>query len=123
VVVFRKDGLNYIKRVIAVGGDTVYVTTIPSTGREELVMDWEVEKLRRINRFVRYSAVKLVARRVPQDCCYVVGDHLANSVDSRELGPIGNDAIIGRMVETPPPTAQVGHLAVVYAPGSPLGRS
>jgi signal peptidase I len=123
VIVFRRDGINYIKRVLAVGGDSVYVTTVPSSGQDELVMDWELAPLRRLTRHGNHTALKLVRRQVPKNHCYVVGDHVEASVDSRDLGPIRNDCILGRLVETPPAVARLDHIAVVYAAKATLGSS
>lgn len=114
VVVFRRGGVNYIKRVIAVGGDQVYVTTTPSSGRDELVMDWQLRQMRRVFAHAeRRYCVKIVARKVPPGTCYVVGDHITDSVDSRELGPIPMELIIGKLVDAPEQTPDLDHLAVV----------
>lgn len=115
VVVFRRDGVNYIKRVVAVGGDQVYVTTTPGSGQDELVMDWQLGLMKRAFAEQSRFCVKMVARKVPAGCLYVVGDHMAESVDSRQLGPISTDLIIGKLVDAPAPTTEMSHLAVVNA--------
>jgi signal peptidase I len=115
VVVFRHQGTTYVKRVLAAPGDTVHVFTIPGTGHDEFVMDWELEKLRQLARERKAFAGKIVSRRVPVGWYYMVGDHLHASVDSRELGPIPRSALMGRLLNPPPPQPMLAHLAVSYA--------
>lgn len=112
VVVFRREGINYIKRVVAVGGEQVYVTTIPSSGRDELVMDWQLNGMRRAYSHPGRFPVKVIARRVMPGYCYVVGDHISASVDSRDLGPIPTDLILGKLIDAPVPAAEINHLVV-----------
>jgi signal peptidase I len=124
VVVFRCGGVNYIKRVVAVGGDQVYVTTTPSSGSDELVMDWQLNRMRRFfAQPERRFCVKMVARKVPPGTCYVVGDHITDSVDSRELGPIPVELIIGKLVDAPEPTPYLDHLAVIAGEDPQIQKS
>lgn len=123
VVVFRQEGVNYIKRVIAVGGDEVYVFTTPSSGRDELIMDWQLSRLSRaFSQPGRYN-VKVVARKVPPGYCYVVGDYMTGSIDSRDLGPIPMDQVIGKMIDAPEQVPELDHVAVINAAGAHRAKS
>jgi len=113
VVVFRRQGVNYIKRVVAVGGEQVYVTTIPSSGRDELVMDWQLGLMRRAFAHPERCSMKVIARKVPPGYCYVVGDHIAASIDSRDMGPIPTEFILGKLIAAPAPSPELDHVAVV----------
>ena len=113
VVVFRRYGTNYIKRVVAVGGEQIYVTTIPSSGKDELVMGWQLRGLKRALSHPERFVTKVVARKVPPGYCYVVGDHISASIDSREMGPIPMDMIVGKLIAAPEPTPELDNLAVV----------
>jgi signal peptidase I len=112
VVVFAHNGTTYVKRVLALPGDTVYVFTLPGSGRDEFVMDWELEKMQRLaSQRKRWYALKVVERRVPDGHFYAVGDHLSNSVDSREFGPVPVEALVGKVVDPPDPQPALNHVA------------
>ncbi|HEU4752178.1 MAG TPA: signal peptidase I [Armatimonadota bacterium] len=111
VVVFDRGGLTYVKRVLAVPGDTFYVVKF-SDGDESLVMDWQLKRIRGVvRRPVWRDTLKLVRRRVPPGTCYVVGDHLAVSVDSRSFGPIPVESIRGKVLFAPAPRPFFQHVA------------
>ena len=113
VVVFQRDGLNYIKRVAAAPGDTVYV--VRSDNSDDVVMDWELPGLRRLLKDPMYcKTYRLVRRQVPQGCCYVLGDNLDCSVDSRSFGPILLESIRGKVLHAAPPCDEVEHVAGNY---------
>lgn len=97
---------DYIKRVVAVGGDTIRYVGRP----RQLIVNGEVVEQPYINygrdRFsstitnrdcdrLKMQAVEN-ACRVPVGKVFVMGDNRANSEDSRALGPIDEDKIVGR---------------------------
>ena len=113
VVVFRRGGRTFIKRVVAAPGDEMYV--IRSTGQvqDELVYDFQMPYLRA----VRYGAWrhrnKLCRLRVPAGFCYVVGDNLEDSEDSRCFGLIPISGIIGRPRDKVAPFRRLQEVAFV----------
>jgi signal peptidase I len=79
-----------IKRVIAVGGDIVEVTDGVLYVNGEVVDEPYV-----VNKDVVKGQPKL---KIPDDHIYVMGDNRPVSGDSRDLGPIAEDDIIGRVI-------------------------
>ena len=59
----------YVKRVVGLAGDNTL----------EQVMNWDTEQT-----------------IVPEGCCYVMGDNRNDSMDSRSIGPIPEDDLIGK---------------------------
>ena len=117
VLVFKRNGIRYVKRVAAVAGDQIYVSRNQDVARDELVYSGEVDRLKTMARkWPKFRFLKPVARKVPDGYCYVLGDHLSCSEDSRELGFIPLDAIEGRVLFTTPANSVVTQLAVVSGP-------
>jgi signal peptidase I len=115
VVVFRHNGASYLKRVLAMPGDKVYVLTIPGAGRDEFIMDWELARMRRLTANSRgWYATRLIERRVPEGFFYAVGDHLNSSIDSREFGPIQAQNVMGKLINPPAPLPLLSHVAGAY---------
>jgi len=94
VVVFhypRDPAKSYIKRVIALPGDRIWVdhgqVWVNGTElREGYVPD-------------RYRDTRSMAEMVvPDDCYFMMGDHRSISSDSREFGPVERDLIYGKAV-------------------------
>src|SRR5689334_6798988 len=96
IVVFDHERVTYIKRVLAGPGDTVYVSK-QLNSPDLLVKRWELPLLRRALQHRRFYGLRLVKRKVPAGYCYVVGDNLPDSVDSRDFGPIALDMVRGRV--------------------------
>jgi signal peptidase I len=120
VVVFKHRGATYIKRVMATEGEGIWVVRQKDSRDEELVMDWQLEKLQKVLRTPLGRSLKLIRRRVPPGTCYVVGDHLMMSSDSRHYGPIQLDHIQGTLLFAPPAPFRFQHVAAVT---SAIGRS
>ncbi|MFN3651108.1 MAG: signal peptidase I [Armatimonadota bacterium] len=117
VVVFREAGETYIKRIAAVGGDTIYLLrSRDESFNYDVVMDWQLPAARRAFGRGARRPVVLVARTLPPGMVFVLGDNLANSLDSRCLGPIAVRQIVGKMVGAPAATEELRHVAVHSGP-------
>ncbi len=92
----QQGGQPYIKRVIGLGGDTielkggdVYVNSTKIN--EPYIYHGEDGKAQPTDDLIGVS--KWV---IPQGQLFLMGDHRANSADSREFGPVDVGAVIGR---------------------------
>jgi signal peptidase I len=116
VIVFRpptKPGLTWIKRVIALPGDTVEVRAneVLVNGRKlerdrvppaavPAPLDGEVFEETNAGRRYRIligkdESANQAKTVVPEGTCYVLGDHRDRSLDSREFGPVPLGSILG----------------------------
>lgn len=115
VVIFQREGRNYIKRVAALPGDVIYLMNRGELdGPDEVVLDWQLPKLQAALDKKTWKGIKLMRRRMPKDCIYVLGDHMEISEDSRTFGPVYQDQLRGRLVVAPPPTNEQDHVAGRY---------
>ena len=113
VIVFERAGLTYVKRVLALEGDTVFLLKTQGSDEDTLLFEWQLERLQELVRRRPFrNTMKLVRRRVPAGFCYVVGDHLDGSFDSRAFGPVLLEHVKGKVVGTPPVSPAVQELAV-----------
>jgi signal peptidase I len=94
IVVFHPsngDTRDYIKRVIAVGGQTVRI-------KDGLVyVDGKPLKESYLSEEY-FDSGSLDEIRVPDGYVFVMGDNRPNSLDSRVFGPIPEDKIIGKAI-------------------------
>lgn len=111
---------DYIKRVVAVGGDTIRYVGRPRM----LIVNGEVVEQPYISQgrdsfsstITHRDCDRLDMRavenacRVPVGKVFVMGDNRPNSEDSRALGPIDEDKIVGRAFAIIWPPARVGWL-------------
>jgi signal peptidase I len=106
VVVFDRvttnDGVvahdDLIKRVIAVGGDTVSISqcNVIVNGKkiDESYLDDKSGGSQ--NLVDRCRVIDLAEQTIPKDKIFVMGDNRAESFDSRSFGPIDKELIVGR---------------------------
>ncbi len=123
VVVFYSpvDGTRLVKRVVGVPGDTVqlkndvlylngipqhYSSTDPAPFRHDIFEDANpvvaVEHLDECNHYVLGLPGRLAMRNfglivVPPNEYFMMGDSRDNSADSRYIGPVARDKIVGRV--------------------------
>ncbi len=103
IIVHYPDGTdkNYVKRVIGLPGETIEVKNsmvyINGQAFEEDYVSPEP-----------YGDI--LPAFVPENTVYVMGDNRANSMDSRLVGPIGHDQIVGHAMATIYPFNQMRQL-------------
>lgn len=102
VVLFRRAGQTYMKRVLALPGDRFYVLARKpgEYDAEELVRDWELPRIRRMIE-AGWTACRIVQRVVPAGHLYVVGDNMLLSEDSRSFGFVELESVVGRIIDAP----------------------
>lgn len=92
IIVFRyplDPSKDYVKRVVAVGGDTVELRL----GR--LYVNGQLKS----EPYVLYPGLyDMKPVTVPKDCVFVLGDHRTNSEDSRSFGPVKISYIKGKAI-------------------------
>lgn len=103
VMVFRKDGVAYVKRVVAIPGDTIYLLrSVSESGEDQVVNTFQLPRLQRaMNRYSWASIHKLIRRTIPEGHYYVMGDNRNMSVDSRQFGLVRQGEIVGRVLFAP----------------------
>jgi signal peptidase I len=112
VVLLGHEGATLIKRVVAVGGDTVHLIRFHAGPRDELVMDWELRRLQRVvSHLPMKNTVSLVSLRLRPGECFVVGDNTLVSEDSRQFGPVRADTITGKVLFTGAPQDALEHVS------------
>lgn len=116
IVVFKHNGLSYIKRVLAGPGDVVYLLRHHGSDQDELIQDWQLSRVRRAVATPPWSnGMRLIAKRVPVGFYYVLGDNLPDSQDSRAFGLIPESTIQGRVLFAPTPQPEMEHVAGLFS--------
>ena len=94
---------NFIKRVVAVGGDRLRVENgIPIVNGEPVEGDWETEPCTGQSCNLPDEIV------IPEDHYFMMGDNRGASDDSRFWGPVPRDWIIGKAFLTYWPPDRIG---------------
>lgn len=103
VVVFEYNGKRYIKRLIAVGGDTVRIKDshvyLKKSGERDftlLVEDYAKGLTYTTNRAV-FSGTDYT---VSEGCFFALGDNRQNSLDSRAFGEVPFSSLIGKVPQS-----------------------
>jgi signal peptidase I len=98
IVVFRHGGMTYVKRVYAAEGETIFLLADGQPGARTFIQPVRRAQVQRVRAAMRRHSQLTVRRmRIPAGCFFALGDALNNSIDSRDLGPIGNEELIGRV--------------------------
>ncbi|HZJ58186.1 MAG TPA: signal peptidase I [Clostridia bacterium] len=90
IVVFKNpdnNKENYVKRIIGIAGDTIEI------GDQEVYINDELLDEPYLTEVTKSDFPKLL---VPQDTIFVMGDNRNHSQDSRFIGPIPMENIIGK---------------------------
>jgi signal peptidase I len=104
VVVFRyprDPEKSYIKRVIALPGDRIWIDHGQVWLNGQPLLENYVPAEYRDSR----SMAEMV---VPEDCYFMMGDHRSISSDSREFGPVERSLVYGKAVFVYWPTRDMG---------------
>jgi signal peptidase I len=97
IVVFRHAGVTYVKRGYAVEGQTVFFLADGRPGARTLLLPVSRARVQRIRAAMgRRSAFSVRRVRVPPCSFFALGDAPSRSIDSRDLGPISHEELIGR---------------------------
>lgn len=91
--VFGIGKRSYIKRVIAVAGDKIYIDQDGKVFLNDIEQDEEyLDGLKTVRTGEKYSMI------VPENCIYVMGDNRPQSRDSREFGAVPISKVEGKVV-------------------------
>ena len=82
-----------VKRVIAVGGDTVRITITGEIYVNDVLYD-DSEFVFIDSNFV-YKPLEIT---VPENELFVMGDHRNQSTDSRDIGTVSVDSVLGKVI-------------------------
>jgi signal peptidase I len=105
VVLLRRDGETWIKRVYATAGARFWVMRELSGGKRTSrpIRPGDEARFERIARYQRAQGtnVRVMPFKVPHGKLFVVGDG-SSSRDSREIGPVSESEVIGKVVTALP---------------------
>lgn len=95
IVTIQTSNKNIIKRVIAVGGDHLVIK-----GNEIFINDQKLleDYLTGYPKSTMVNTSKTIILTIPRDSYFVLGDNRQNSFDSRTIGPISKNKIIGKLI-------------------------
>jgi signal peptidase I len=97
-VVFKHEGMTYIKRIAAVSGDAVWLFEYTGDPADSEFIQPKDFKLWQKAETVSPHLGRINYVRVPEGRVFVVGDYRERSIDSRAFGPIRANEITGRVL-------------------------
>src|SRR5437016_4508930 len=83
IVVLRVDGETCIKRVCALPGDRMWLLQYDDGSGDELLQPRDAGRLRQMHAAGQLPGRRVHSLTVPPDDCFVLGDNIDVSVDSR----------------------------------------
>lgn len=92
IVVFNYSGSKLIKRVIGLPGEH-----IKFVNNKLYINGKEVKDVENVEFTLDYDIKQLDYDVIPENTYFLVGDNRGNSTDSRLIGPISKDEIIGKV--------------------------
>lgn len=119
VVVFRTDGITslplhelYVKRLIGLPGDTLTISKglLCVNGQPAIFHGSTVTMPKFPPLGIRYLADDWSPVTVPEGQCFVMGDNLTNSLDSRYFGCIPTNAVVSHVLLCYLPVNRVGFI-------------
>lgn len=116
ILIFERNGINYVKRVAALQGESFFVLRYTDTGWDFPIRPDEVSKMQRMVRHAKGFPARVVQRHVPPGYCYVLGDASTCSEDSRFFGPVPLESIRGKLWMAPTTPPAEARLAAIGAP-------
>lgn len=92
IVVFNYSGSKLIKRIIGLPGEHIKFVN------NELYVNGKVVKdVEKIESTLDYDIKQLDYDKIPENMYFLVGDNRSNSTDSRLIGPISENEIVGKV--------------------------
>jgi len=93
VIIHREGNLEYIKRIVAAGGDKVELSE-----EGKLLVNGVPEQSHTVYTETRATSENVAfPYEVPEGCYFVLGDNRVNSKDSRMFGAVAEEEITGRV--------------------------
>ncbi len=97
IVFHANEQEDYIKRVIGLPGDTVHVQDDVLYINDEPIEEPFLEEVKKKGEWERYTDDFSIPEAVPEGHVFVLGDNRPRSLDSRKLGFIQNEEIVGKV--------------------------
>jgi signal peptidase I len=94
-----KDGVRLIKRIVAVGGDSVALVDGQLRVNDQPLGDTDIEQFKERTAYLNLSdggGPDINHLEIPAGMVLVLGDHRGNSLDSRFFGLISEKELVGR---------------------------
>lgn len=98
IIVFQHANEILTKRVFGAPGDVITLLCY-GDGTYEVPYPGEATRLCRVRKTIPCFQPRIREVRVPNRCCFVLGDNARASYDSREFGYISLDAVLGRLMQ------------------------